>query len=299
MLGSSHSLALGAKALDLIGLVVQMVKAAAAFFGHITLVGLIAVFSLSHWSTGFCNAVFGGKEFLTQVGIEATQQLGSCTIVVTSAAVQALEIAAAALEGVLLTLEGNRCIGDGAARCVSLTLRARGLLRGGHVLGLRMLIDEATRLGADKVLVQKSGFFGRSAAPNARDLDLIRRSAAVGARAALDGVSGVAGMDEDHGGEMSVIAFPRIKGGKPQSHGVDAGKRPLFASKAEAEATPRVDVDEVSMTLVSRGERQNKPASFQVFVCKGGREDTGRSSLGGYVCLRVACSDCLSSSCFT
>ena len=73
----------------------------------------------------------------------------------------------------------------------------------------------ATRLGADKVLVQKSGYFGRSAAPNARDLDLIRRSAAVGARAALDGVSGVAGMDEDHGGEMSVIAFPRIKGGKP------------------------------------------------------------------------------------
>ena len=41
--------------------------------------------------------------------------------------------------GVLLTLEGNRCSGDGAARCVSLTLRARGLLLGGHVLGLRVL----------------------------------------------------------------------------------------------------------------------------------------------------------------
>ena len=208
---------LGEKALDLIGLVVQMVKAAAAFFGHITLVGLIAVFSLSNWCTGFCTAVFGSREFLTQVGTEATQQLGSCTIVVTSAAAQALEIAAPALEGVLLTLEGNRCIGDGAVRCVSLTLRARGLLRGAHVLGLRMLLDEATRLGADRVLVQKSGYFGRSAAPSARDLDLIRRSAAVGARAALDGVSGVAGMDEDHGVEMSMIAFPRIKGVKPQS----------------------------------------------------------------------------------
>merc|ERR1712135_246264 len=47
------------------------------------------------------------------------------------------------------------------------------------------------------------------------ELNLIRRSAAVGAKAALDGVSGVAGMDEDKEGEMSVIAFPRIKGGKP------------------------------------------------------------------------------------
>lgn len=71
------------------------------------------------------------------------------------------------------------------------------------------------RLGAGKVLVQKSGYFARSAAPNARDLDLIRRSAAVGAKAALEGVSGVAGLDEDHGGEMAVISFPRIKGGKP------------------------------------------------------------------------------------
>ena len=38
-----------------------------------------------------------------------------------------------------LSLEGNRCSGDGAARCVSLKLRAQGLLRGGHVLGLRVL----------------------------------------------------------------------------------------------------------------------------------------------------------------
>ena len=71
------------------------------------------------------------------------------------------------------------------------------------------------RLNADKVLVQKSGYFGRSAAPNKRDLELIKRSAFAGAEYALDGQSGVAGMDEDAGGEMSCIAFPRIKGGKP------------------------------------------------------------------------------------
>ena len=78
-------------------------------------------------------------------------------------------------------------------------------------------------------------------------------------------------MGEDHGVDMSVIAFLRIKGVKPQSYGVDAGKRPHIASKAEAEATPRVDVGEVSMTLVSRGERQNKPASFQVFARVDGK----------------------------
>ena len=71
------------------------------------------------------------------------------------------------------------------------------------------------KLGADKVLVQKSGYFGRSAAPNERDLELIRKSAFAGAEYALNGQSGVAGLDEDKGGAMSCIGFPRIKGGKP------------------------------------------------------------------------------------
>ncbi len=73
------------------------------------------------------------------------------------------------------------------------------------------------KLKADKVLVQKSGYFARSAAPNERDLDLIKRSAEVAAQAALDpnGINGVAGLDEDQGGVMRVIEFPRIKGGKP------------------------------------------------------------------------------------
>ena len=71
------------------------------------------------------------------------------------------------------------------------------------------------KLDADKVLVQKSGYFGRSAAPNARDLELIKESAFAAAGYALDGQSGVAGQDEDNNGEMSCIAFPRIKGGKP------------------------------------------------------------------------------------
>lgn len=71
------------------------------------------------------------------------------------------------------------------------------------------------RLGAEKVLVQKSGYFARSAAPNEKDLELIKRSAFAAAEWALEGKSGVAGLDQDNGGEMSIIDFPRIKGGKP------------------------------------------------------------------------------------
>ncbi|MDB4358768.1 pyrophosphate--fructose-6-phosphate 1-phosphotransferase [Verrucomicrobiales bacterium] len=71
------------------------------------------------------------------------------------------------------------------------------------------------RLGAEKVLIQKSGYFARSAAPNDDDLELIKASCAQAARSALEGVSGVAGLDEDNNDEMSTIAFPRIKGGKP------------------------------------------------------------------------------------
>ena len=43
-----------------------------------------------------------------------------------------------------------------------------------------------------------------TADPNTRDLELIRRLAAVGAKA---GLSSVAGLDVDNGGEMSVLAF--------------------------------------------------------------------------------------------
>ena len=72
-----------------------------------------------------------------------------------------------------------------------------------------------SKLDAHKVLVQKSGYFARSAAPNKRDKELIRESAAIAAHAALERVSGVAGRDEDRIGEMSIIEFSRIKGGKP------------------------------------------------------------------------------------
>ena len=72
----------------------------------------------------------------------------------------------------------------------------------------------AATLGADKVLVQKSGYFARSAAANAADLALIRECTNYAVDAALRGESGVVGQDEERGGELRVIEFERIAGGK-------------------------------------------------------------------------------------
>ena len=76
-------------------------------------------------------------------------------------------------------------------------------------------------LNAEKVLVQKSGYFARSAKPNERDLDLIKQSAFFGAEKAIIGESGVAGLDDDHRQELRLIEFERIKGGKPFDEHMD------------------------------------------------------------------------------
>lgn len=70
-------------------------------------------------------------------------------------------------------------------------------------------------LGAEKTMVQKSGYFSRASAPNAQDKQLIQTCAKKAVQCALAGVGGVIGEDEDKGGELRAIEFPRIKGGKP------------------------------------------------------------------------------------
>ncbi len=72
----------------------------------------------------------------------------------------------------------------------------------------------AAELGADKVLVQKSGYFSRSAAANEADLALIRRCTDYAVDAALRGESGVVGQDEERCDELRAIEFERIGGGK-------------------------------------------------------------------------------------
>lgn len=70
-------------------------------------------------------------------------------------------------------------------------------------------------LKAEKTLVQKSGYFARSAAPNAKDLKLIKSSCRHACEMALSGNSGVVGLDDEKNNQMSLIDFKRIKGGKP------------------------------------------------------------------------------------
>lgn len=73
----------------------------------------------------------------------------------------------------------------------------------------------AKLLDAEKVLVQKSGYFGRAAASNTEDLELIKMCCDKAVEAALEGVPGVIGHDEDNNDELRAIEFPRIAGGKP------------------------------------------------------------------------------------
>ncbi|HET6919114.1 MAG TPA: pyrophosphate--fructose-6-phosphate 1-phosphotransferase, partial [Jiangellaceae bacterium] len=72
----------------------------------------------------------------------------------------------------------------------------------------------AQQLGAEKVMVQKSGYFSRSAAANAQDLELIKTCVDHAVDCALRGEGGVVGHDEDHDGQLRAIEFDRIKGGK-------------------------------------------------------------------------------------
>ncbi|MBM6544584.1 pyrophosphate--fructose-6-phosphate 1-phosphotransferase [Janibacter sp. YIM B02568] len=72
----------------------------------------------------------------------------------------------------------------------------------------------AELVGAEKVMVQKSGYFARSAAANDEDLALIKECTDLAVDTAFAGGSGVIGHDEERGEELRAIEFPRIAGGK-------------------------------------------------------------------------------------
>ncbi len=70
-------------------------------------------------------------------------------------------------------------------------------------------------LGAEKTMVQKSGYFARAAAPNKKDLRLIHECCVKAVECALAGIGGVIGKDEEKHNELRACEFERIKGGKP------------------------------------------------------------------------------------
>lgn len=72
----------------------------------------------------------------------------------------------------------------------------------------------AEKLGAEKVMVQKSGYFARSAKANPDDLRLIKSMTDLAVQVALEGGTGVIGHDEDHNNQLRAIEFERIAGHK-------------------------------------------------------------------------------------
>jgi pyrophosphate--fructose-6-phosphate 1-phosphotransferase len=72
----------------------------------------------------------------------------------------------------------------------------------------------AKMLDAEKVLVQKSGYFARAAPANKEDLRLIKSCTDLAVDCAVVGESGVIGHDEDDRNILRAIEFSRIAGGK-------------------------------------------------------------------------------------
>jgi pyrophosphate--fructose-6-phosphate 1-phosphotransferase len=73
----------------------------------------------------------------------------------------------------------------------------------------------AEMIGAEKTLIQKSGYFARAAAANTEDMRLIKSCADLAVECALRREPGVIGHDDEQGDVLRAIEFPRIKGGKP------------------------------------------------------------------------------------
>jgi pyrophosphate--fructose-6-phosphate 1-phosphotransferase len=72
----------------------------------------------------------------------------------------------------------------------------------------------ADMIGAEKTLVQKSGYFARASAANVEDIRLIKSCADLAVECAFKGESGLIGHDEENNNILRAIEFPRIKGGK-------------------------------------------------------------------------------------
>ena len=73
----------------------------------------------------------------------------------------------------------------------------------------------AEMIGAEKTLIQKSGYFARASAANAEDIRLIKSCADLAVECAFRREAGVIGHDDDQNFVLRAIEFPRIKGGKP------------------------------------------------------------------------------------
>ena len=103
-------------------------------------------------------------------------------------------------------------------------------------------------------MVQKSGYFSRSAAANDRDLELIKSMTDFAVDSALRGEPGVIGHDEERGDELRAIEFERIKGGKPFD--ITAG---LVRRTAERHRPTRADRRRAALDLATADRLRDQP----------------------------------------
>src|SRR5690625_7242442 len=67
----------------------------------------------------------------------------------------------------------------------------------------------AAKLGAEKVMVQKSGYFSRSAKANSEDLRLIKSMTDLAVQVYLEGISGMHSIDEGNEGLLRAYEVMR------------------------------------------------------------------------------------------
>lgn len=115
-------------------------------------------------------------------------------------------------------------------------------------------------ISAEKLLVQKSGYFARAAPANAEDLILIKTCADFAVQCAFSAVSGVVGHDEEQGNRLRAIEFDRIKGGKKFNT-----KIPWFVSLMKAIGQP---IPAIAPAPQPKPAEQQKPAQQVVAKSK-------------------------------
>ena len=96
-------------------------------------------------------------------------------------------------------------------------------------------------IGAEKVLVQKSGYYSRAAAANKKDLNLIKSCVDKAVEAAFAGENGLIGHDENNRNILRACEFERVAGGKP----FDA-EQEWFVTLLEEIGQPKGNLVEVS-----------------------------------------------------
>jgi pyrophosphate--fructose-6-phosphate 1-phosphotransferase len=146
------------------------------------------------------------------------------------------------IERLRRVMDKNRCVNIFVSEGAFVSHLIAELERGGQVLPrdafghVKLSVVDAGKffsdrfgpaLGASKVLVEKSGYYSRSAPAGAADLALIDNFCEVAVDAAIHGLSGLVGEDDSSSSAAaasaasaasaspSVIAFSRLKGSRP------------------------------------------------------------------------------------